>query len=63
MIHLGNKFYGNKLQYVASVGSGYQHQKGYQHKNRFDVSSKLRPFVGPDEGPLLKTSNLFLSPR
>ena len=33
---------GNKLQYVASVGSGYQI---------------------PDEGPLLETSNLFLSPR
>ena len=28
-------------------------------KNRFDVSG-IRPF---DEGPLLETSNLFLSPR
>ncbi len=34
-------------------------------KNRFDVSSK-GPSSGisvPDEGPLLETSNMFLSPR
>ncbi len=42
-------FLGNKLQYVASVGSGYQHQHHINisssthylgDKNRFDVSSK-----------------------
>ncbi len=46
------QYFGNKLQYVASVGSGYQHQKGVKvllnylgDKNRFDVSSK-----GPSSG-------------
>ena len=32
-------------------------------KNRFDVSSKGPSSGIPDEGPLLETSNLFLSPR
>ena len=66
---------------MASVGSGYQHQKGassthyLSDKNRFDISSKgpssgISVDEGPtkgrrraDEGPLLETSNLFLSPR
>ncbi len=40
-------FCSNKLQYVASVGSEYQHQKGAKvphylgDKNRFDVNADL----------------------
>ena len=45
-------------QVKVQVNKYFTHYLG--DKNRFDVSSK-----GPssDEGPLLETSNLFLSPR
>ena len=54
-----------KGSFHASEGSkSSTHYLG--DKNRFDVSSK-GPSSGitliPDEGPLLETSNLFLSPR
>ncbi len=66
------------LQYVASVGSGKQHQKAAKvlltshylnDTNRFDVSRKgpssgiSGPLLENDKGPLFETSNLFLSHR
>ena len=59
-----NRKYGKREE--ASLVSLSKSSKSSAHHlsdtNRFDVLSK-GPFVGTDEGPLLETSNLFVSLR